>query len=268
MAVRVGSALLAIAIILPLLAWGGAPGIWAITALVLVWSQVEYAGLAFPTTRWRVTAPLVLLGGALVLAIQTRDFVLISAALLVSLMVSAWWVLFWPREDVRGMHSEWARLLLGLVYIPLPLGFFPLVLDLPDGHGWGWLLLTFAATWGGDSGAYFSGRLFGRTPLFPLVSPKKTWEGLIGGVFVAIALCFAMRALFFPWASWVDCLVLGVVIDLAGATGDLVESMLKRDAGVKDSGLFLPGHGGMLDRIDSVVFTLPLTWLYVTLMYG
>ena len=135
-------------------------------------------------------------------------------------------------------------------------------------QGFGWLVLTFAGTFGGDAGAYLSGRLFGKTPLFPLVSPKKTWEGLIGGVAIAVGLCLAMRGLFFPWASVVDCLVMGIFIDLAGATGDLVESMMKRDAGVKDSGRFLPGHGGMLDRIDSIVFTLPLTYLYVQLMYG
>lgn len=268
MLVRVLSAVAAIAVVLPLLAWGGQVGVLALTAVVLVWSQWEYAGLAFPEARMRVFPLLLVLGAALVVALQTGAFTYVAGALILQLLVSAWWVLFWPREDTKGMHSEWARLLLGMVYIPLPLGFFPLLLDLPGGHGWGWLLLTFAATWGGDAGAYFTGRLFGKTPLFPLVSPKKTWEGLIGGVAIAVGLCFLLRALFFPWASWIDCLVLGVFVDLAGATGDLVESMMKRDVGVKDSGRFLPGHGGMLDRIDSIVFTLPLTYLYVQLVYG
>ncbi len=268
MVVRILSALGALAVILPLLAWGGTWGLWALTALLLIWAQWEYAGLAFPQARMRVFPPLVVLGGALAVATQTLDMRWVAATLIAQLLISGWWVLFWPREDVSGMHNEWARLLLGMLYIPLPLGFFPLLLDLPGGHGWGWLLLTFAATWGGDAGAYFSGRLFGKTPLFPLVSPKKTWEGLIGGVFIACGLCLLLRALFFPWASVLDCVVLGVFVDLAGATGDLVESMMKRDAGVKDSGMFLPGHGGMLDRIDSVVFTMPLCWLYVQLMYG
>ncbi len=268
MAVRILSALAALAVVLPAVAWGGMYGVWALTILVLVWSQWEYAGLAFPQARARVAPLLVVLGGVALAAVQTRDFLWVGAALIGLLILSAWWVLFWPRESVSGMHSEWARLLLGLLYIPLPLAFFPLLLDLPEGQGFGWLVLTFAGTFGGDAGAYLSGRLFGKTPLFPLVSPKKTWEGLIGGVAIAVGLCLALRALFFPWASVVDCLVMGIFIDLAGATGDLVESMMKRDAGVKDSGRFLPGHGGMLDRIDSIVFTMPLTYLYVQLMYG
>lgn len=268
MAVRILSALAAIAVILPLLAYGGVYGVWALTLLVLVWSQHEYAGLAFPQHRARVTPLLVVLGGVVVASFQTGNFQHVAAALLLGLLVTAWWVLFWPRTDTKGMHSEWARLLLGVLYIPLPLAFFPLVLGLPEGRGWGWLLLTFAATWGGDAGAYFSGRLFGKTPLFPLVSPKKTWEGLIGGVLIAVGLCFGLRALFFGWATPLDCVVLGVFIDLAGATGDLVESMMKRDLGIKDSGSFLPGHGGMLDRIDSIVFTLPLTYLYFQVAHG
>ena len=266
--VRVASAALALSIMLPTLAFGGSLGIYAVTGAVLIWAQREYAGMAFPEARRQVALILVLLGGATVAAIQTQRFALLAAAMVIQLILSAWWVLFRPRESVTGMHNEWARLLLGLVYVPVPLGFFPLLLDLPDGHGWGWVLLTFAATWGSDTGGFFAGRAFGRTPLFPLVSPKKTWEGLAGGVAMSVALCVAFKHLFFGWTSYLDCIVLGVFINMAGVTGDLVESMLKRDAGIKDSGMFLPGHGGMLDRIDSILFTLPLTFLYVTVMYG
>ena len=265
---RVLSAAAALAIVLPTLAFGGTLGVYAITAVVLVWAQHEYAGMAFPQARRAAAALLALMGALTVAAVQTQRFTLLAAALLLQLMGSAWWVLFRPREDVSGMHNEWSRLALGLVYVPLPLGFFPLLLELPDGHGWGWVLLTMAATWGGDTGAFFAGRAFGRTPLFPLVSPKKTWEGLVGGLAMSTALCVGFKYAFFPWVSVVDCVVLGVFINLAGVTGDLVESMLKRDAGIKDSGMFLPGHGGMLDRIDSILFTLPLTWIYVSVMYS
>lgn len=266
--VRAASAAVALAIVLPTLAFGGAIGVYAITVVALAWAQHEYAGMAFPTARRQVTPLLFLFGATTVAAIQTQRFALLAAALILQLILGAWFVLFRPRTEVTGMHNEWARLLLGLIYVPLPLGFFPLLLDLPDGHGWGWVLLTFAATWGSDTGAFFAGRKFGRTPLFPLVSPKKTWEGLAGGVAMSVALCVAFKMAFFTWTSWLDCVVLGVFINMAGVTGDLVESMLKRDAGIKDSGMFLPGHGGMLDRIDSILFTLPLTFLYVQVMYG
>lgn len=266
--VRVASAAAALSIVLPLLAFGGAPGIYAISCAALIWAQHEYAGMAFPEARRQVAVILVLLGGATVAAIQTQRFALLAAAMVIQLILSAWWVLFRGRESVTGMHNEWARLLLGLVYVPVPLGLFPLLLDLPDGHGWGWVLLTFAATWGSDTGGFFAGRAFGKTPLFPLVSPKKTWEGLAGGVAMSVTLCVLFKHLFFGWVTYLDCVVLGVFINMAGVTGDLVESMLKRDAGIKDSGMFLPGHGGMLDRIDSILFTLPLTFLYVSVMYG
>lgn len=265
---RVGSAVLALAVVLPLLFFGGAPGVLALTGLVLVWSQLEYTRMTFPTRARAILPLLVGLGGVMVLAVQTQDFRWLAASALLGLFVTAWWVLFTPRADTTGMQGEWGRLLLGVFYIPLPLGFLPLVVAMPDGHGFGWLVLTFAATWGGDSGAYFAGRTFGRTPLFPLVSPKKTWEGFAGGLVAAVGLCCLLKVLFFPWVGWVDCVVLGVMLDLAGVTGDLVESMIKRDVGVKDSGTFLPGHGGMLDRIDSIVFTLPLTWIYVRGIYG
>jgi CDP-diglyceride synthetase len=114
-------------------------------------------------TAWTKNVTFAILGGAVLAAFQTEQFTYVAASLLLGLLVTAWWVLFWPRAETKGMHSEWARLLLGVLYIPLPLSFFPLLLGLPEGRGWGWLLLTFAATWGGDAGAYFSGRLFGRT---------------------------------------------------------------------------------------------------------
>lgn len=263
---RVGSGLVAVVVLLALLFWGGAWGTYALSAMVLLWGQYEYARLAFGAEGQRRAAiPLLLPGAAITLAVQTQDFVYVSGALVIGLLFTAWWVLFTPRQDVTGMHNEWARLLLGLVYVPLPLAFFPLLRLQPDGQGLGWVILAFAATWGGDSGGFLVGRKLGRTKLFPMVSPKKTWEGLAGGVLGSIALTLAFKYGFFPFVRVVDCLIFGTVVNMAGVTGDLVESMLKRDAGVKDSGQFLPGHGGMLDRIDSVLFTLPLAWLYVKL---
>lgn len=263
---RVGSGLIAAAVLIALLVWGGAYGMYALAAMVLLWGQYEYARLAFGVEGQRRAAiPLLLPGAAITLAMQTQDFLYVSGALVLGLLFTGWWVLFTPRQDATGMHNEWARLLLGLVYVPLPLAFFPLLRLLPDGNGLGWVILAFAATWGGDSGGYLVGRKLGRTKLFPLISPKKTWEGLAGGVLGSVGLTLALKYGFFDFVRVVDCLVFGTIVNMAGVTGDLVESMLKRDAGVKDSGAFLPGHGGMLDRIDSVLFTLPLAYLYVRL---
>jgi phosphatidate cytidylyltransferase len=128
-------------------------------------------------------------------------------------------------------------------------------------RGLAWLALVIVVTWLSDTGAYLVGRPLGRHRLIPHVSPNKTWEGFIGGL-VCAALTGAL-------AIWVFGLgvnpligaVMGIILSLVGVVGDLAESVLKRQAGVKDSGHLIPGHGGMLDRIDALLFTFPAGWL-------
>lgn len=103
----------------------------------------------------------------------------------------------------------------------------------------------------------------GRHPLAPVISPKKTYEGLAGGMVLAAALAFAARSWFLPAMSLLDCLLLGIGLTFAGLVGDLAESAIKRGAGIKDSGALIPGHGGMLDRLDSLLFTGPAFYYYV-----
>ncbi len=124
----------------------------------------------------------------------------------------------------------------------------------PDGYLWLiWLLFL---AWGADIGAYFAGRAFGRRKLAPSVSPGKTWEGVGGGVLLALVVCAPAASLLTPsWLTWVPLIVLLVGVSVFG---DLFESVLKRTTGVKDSGSLLPGHGGVLDRIDSLLAVLPV----------
>ena len=103
----------------------------------------------------------------------------------------------------------------------------------------------------------------GGTKLYPKVSPKKTWEGVAGGVILATVGALVVRWVGLPALSVVDCLILGPVLCLAGVAGDLAESMMKRSFDVKDSGWILPGHGGLLDRIDSLLFVAPLLYTWV-----
>jgi phosphatidate cytidylyltransferase len=114
-----------------------------------------------------------------------------------------------------------------------------------------------------DSFAYIVGRTLGRRKLFPAVSPKKTWEGTFGGLVFTLAAAYLM-ARYEPIVNPGQWVILAAVIVLTGSMGDLIESKLKRSAGVKDSGAILPGHGGMLDRLDSLVFAAPFA--YLTLM--
>jgi phosphatidate cytidylyltransferase len=129
---------------------------------------------------------------------------------------------------------------------------------------WGGLTLLsiFASIWVGDSTAYFAGRAFGRRLLFKRVSPNKTWEGAIAGFLGAVVAFTVARYIMLPYLSVFHAIVCGGIIGLFGQLGDLVESLLKRSAGVKDSSALIPGHGGVLDRFDSLLFVSPLLFLY------
>ena len=124
-------------------------------------------------------------------------------------------------------------------------------------------LLPFALTWANDSAAFFVGRKLGRRKFFPAISPKKTWEGVIGGMFAAIGAAFIYRYLYATYLSWFDCLALGTTVGIIAPTGDLVESMIKRDVNIKDASSIIPGHGGFLDRFDSLLFSAPIIYYYL-----
>jgi len=149
---------------------------------------------------------------------------------------------------------------LATAYVALPLASIVLLRDGPGGLQW--LVLAFAATFATDTGAYFVGRRFGRHKMAPSISPGKTWEGAAGGFAAAVAATVALAILLpdVPLAE-LEALVLGVGIGVVAQAGDLFESKVKRLAGVKDSGTFMPGHGGILDRLDSLLAVFPLVYL-------
>jgi phosphatidate cytidylyltransferase len=128
------------------------------------------------------------------------------------------------------------------------------------------LVYFFMLIWASDTGAYFAGRAFGRRKLFERVSPKKTWEGFIGGAVLSMVVAAVLASItFFPDLKvWLGMSIVAVVM---GTYGDLVESLLKRNVGVKDSGTLLPGHGGVLDRFDSILLASPFLFVYLKLFY-
>ncbi len=148
-----------------------------------------------------------------------------------------------------------------VAYLPLVGIFVALMLSAPDGARRA--LIFVALTAGSDVGGYFAGILLGRHPMAPVISPNKTWEGLAGSVVV----CLAVGAITLPWLLhghvWQG-LILGAAAAAAAILGDLVESMIKRDLEIKDMGSVLPGHGGVLDRIDSLIVVAPVAWLLLT----
>ncbi len=129
------------------------------------------------------------------------------------------------------------------------------------------VLLVIASTFMNDTGAYFTGRAWGRRKLAFRISPKKTWEGAAGGVVASAITAIVIKIIFVSPFPIIPCLILGFLIGVSAVFGDLVESLLKRDARLEDTGGLLPGHGGIMDRLDSLLFTTPLTYYYVKIYY-
>ena len=168
------------------------------------------------------------------------------------------WALIWlaVRPGTRTLRAVLAFLLMAL-WVGVPLAHLGLIEGLPDGKYL--LLLTVVGPWISDTGAYFAGRLFGRRKLFPTLSPKKTYEGGIGGLLLTIAAAGAFAYGFLGF-SIVQGAILGAAISVFSQAGDLFESTLKRILDLKELGNMLPGHGGILDRIDSLLFAAPATY--------
>lgn len=239
-------------------------GLVALAALIAVW---EFYRLSFHTTA---TSPLLYLpGGAattLLLATAQWPGLLPDRAMLIGTMMVALCVpLLARRAQTHGLTDP-ALLAFGPLYIGLSLSHLLLTRSLADGA---WLIFfVVLVTWAGDTGAYYVGMSMGRHKLAPTISPNKTIEGFVGGLVFAIMAAFASREWFLPSFTTGDCIGTGLLLTVAGVTGDLAESALKRGAGVKDSGALLPGHGGILDRLDSLLFTAPVFYYYVTLVKG
>ncbi len=180
-------------------------------------------------------------------------------------------------EEEQPLYS-WAFSLAAMIYIPFFLSHLILMRTIdtpltsaPLSHlvspGFAWIVFTLATTWLADTFAFFTGRRFGKTPLAPRLSPKKTWEGSIGGFFGAIATAIAVAALFGLPMTLTVTICLGALAGVLGPVGDLAESHIKRQLGIKDAGAILPGHGGMLDRIDSILFMVPVMYYIITALF-
>jgi phosphatidate cytidylyltransferase len=182
---------------------------------------------------------------------------LLTSAVVLSLL----WLLLRSRKE--GAFLGWGWTIAGILYIGWLLSHLVALRGLDDGRNW--VFLALLATFGSDTAAYFAGRALGRHKLAPSISPGKTWEGTIAGFLgaVIISLLFTLSWPLGLPISYGTAIILGLLISVFGQLGDLVESLLKRNMGVKDSGRLLPGHGGALDRIDSVVFAGVVVYYYV-----
>ncbi len=156
--------------------------------------------------------------------------------------------------------------LFALCYLPLFLPFFILLRVGPQGIHWIFFML--AVNYAGDTAAYYVGRSMGRNKLAPAVSPKKTWEGSIGGLAANGLMAWIFQQTLFKTVSAGEMILLGLSLGILSQFGDLLESMLKRASGVKDSGNFFPGHGGFLDRVDSLLLPAPVVYFFLRIGQG
>jgi phosphatidate cytidylyltransferase len=176
-------------------------------------------------------------------------------------------LVFIPKKE--RLFTSWAWMVGGALYIGWLLSFLvslriePGTIAFPEA-GRNFVFLALLATFGSDTLAYFTGKALGRHKMAPQISPGKTWEGAIAGVVggIIVGLLFTLETPLQLPLNWWQAVILGLLISVFGQLGDLAESLLKRSFGVKDSGSLMPGHGGILDRIDSVLFAGVVVYLY------
>jgi phosphatidate cytidylyltransferase len=186
-----------------------------------------------------------------------NDFITPPTLLTSAVVLSLIWLLFRPQKE--GAFIGWTWTIAGILYVGWLLSHLVALRGLDDGRNW--VFLALFAIFASDTAAFFVGRALGRHHLAPRISPGKTWEGTIAGFLGAIIVSLLFTMLL-PISYW-QAILLGFLVSLFGQLGDLAESLLKRNMGVKDSGKLLPGHGGALDRIDSVVFAGVVVYYYV-----
>ncbi len=181
--------------------------------------------------------------------------------LTLAVVLSLVWLLISRHRD--GLFISWAWMVAGILYIGWLLGYLVALRGLDDGRDW--VLFALFTTFGSDTAAFFAGRAMGRHRLAPSISPGKTWEGTIAGVLgaIVVSLLFILPTPAQLNMEYWQAIVLGLIVSVSGQAGDLVESLLKRTSGVKDSGRLVPGHGGFLDRVDSIIFASVVVYYYV-----
>lgn len=257
---RILTALVLIPAVVALVLWGPA---WLIAAVEIAVAELavwEFFRLAQTKGVAPAAVPGYLFAAAIVLAPLTNIpsiwFVAAMTGLLIVLM--SWAVL--SGQELAGYFGTVTATFLGVTYAAIPLTLLLWVCTRPYGR----VAVVFALVlvWTGDTMAYFIGSAWGRHKLAPRISPGKTWEGSAASLGFSIVVALLFPRFVVRQIGYAEVVVLAVLINIAAQIGDLVESALKRSAGVKDSSQLVPGHGGVLDRIDALLFAAPVLWYY------
>jgi len=259
---RVITALILVPVLLAIIIAGP---YWGFPVLVLAGTSLglwEFAMLTpLKSDRAKAIAS-VLLGTSMAGVLIASPGNLTPTATLATATILAFIIHMIRPHEVTAAGERLISCLAGIMYA----GFLPVhmawLYNTTASDGWRWVLTVLFLTWVGDTAAYFVGKAVGKHKLYPLLSPKKTWEGAIAGMIGSVATVFVVRSLFFTALSPIECVLIGLPASILGQLGDFAESLLKRSAGVKDSGTLFPGHGGMLDRLDALLFATPYVYYF------
>jgi phosphatidate cytidylyltransferase len=259
---RIASAAVAAPVLL-VAVWVGGPVFSVLVAALAVWAALEFYSLVGkaghrPVTALGVLFVLLFVGNAYV--DQTYTAPLLTSLILI---VLAW--LLWRRQ-FAGVVTDWAVTLAGVLYAGWLLSLFVSLRDLPQGLGW--TVLAALATFASDTGAFAVGSLWGRRRLVPHISPGKTLEGSVGGLVSAVVVTMILGLVFSLPVNVLGMVGLGLAVGTLAQIGDLAESMLKRSLNVKDASRLIPGHGGILDRVDSLGFAVVVVFFWAKWVVG
>ncbi len=203
-----------------------------------------------------------LIGALLIRSFYYGDFSLIVRVLALAVLLTLIVRTLSGRALTQAVQ-EVGVTFLGLMYVCFLFGYLVLIREQGDGRAW--VFFLFLLIWAGDTGAYYVGRTFGKHKLLEKISPNKTVEGAVGGLASTLAAAWLCRYFLFPHLSVLSITFLALVLGVAGQVGDLAESLIKRASGAKDSGTLFPGHGGILDRFDGILFAAPVLYYAVWL---
>lgn len=263
---RTLTSIIAIPVVLAFV-WFGGWWAFAASAIVVILGAYELHTMMLHEGYHPLIVVSLLLSLLFVVAamIPQERLVLLEAGLSIALLIT--FPLLFFRKKLEGAMVDWSLTLAIAIYLGWPMSLFPLLRGFQVGisSGFWWVLVVLFGVWGFDTGAFFAGHFFGRHKLAPRISPGKTWEGVAGGLVLSVtaALLITIRPLGVPWYL---AILLGVLIAVAATLGDLAESLIKRQTHVKDSGQFMPGHGGILDRVDSLLFAIIVVFVFAQLV--
>lgn len=261
--VRVASAVVLIPVVIACLYFGvkSTAVLIAICSVLMVEEFTKITLKAHDLAQWMAMVAAALPAAAFALWTPVQAYAAVAA--LSAFLLIAVFIVYLLRGPLPEAPQRIAMVFAGFVYgAVLPSCLVGLRGVGGDSNGMKWVVLAFLLTWANDTGAYAFGRTLGKRKLYLAVSPGKSWEGYWGGMAVTIGTAFIARATFMPSLTWVDALALAIPVSILGPLGDLSESMIKRAYGVKDSGKTIPGHGGVLDRLDAMLFNAPYVFLY------